>query len=109
MKRCSLLIIFLATACLLLTGFVHAGAAGTETRTGKVIAVDPQGKAIVITVGSGKAALTVGTVIKADTKLMVKGKSMPLSDLEKALKVGDTVTVKYVRTDDLYATEIVKK
>jgi len=40
---------------------------------------------------------------------MVKGKSMLLADLEKALKVGDTVTLKYVRTDDLYATEIVKK
>ena len=109
MKKCALLIIFLATACLLLAGFVHAGAAGTETRTGKVIAVDPEGKAIVINVGSGKEAMTVGAVIKADTKLMVKGKSMLLADLEKALKVGDTVTLKYVRTDDLYATEIVKK
>jgi co-chaperonin GroES (HSP10) len=109
MKRCSLLVIFLATACLLLGGFVHAGAAGTETRTGKVIAVDPEGKAIVIDVGSGKEALDVGTVINADTKLKVKGKSMPLSDLQKAVKVGDTVTLKYVRTDDLYATEIIKK
>jgi len=109
MKRCSVLLVCFATACILLVGFVHAGAAGTETQKGKVIAIDPGGKAIVISVGMGEKALTVGAVIKEDTKLMVKGKMVPLSDLEKAVKVGDTVTLKYVRTDDLYATEIVKK
>ena len=108
MKRCVLPIIFLVAACLLL-GAAHVGAAGTETKTGKVIAVDPEGKAIVIDVGTGKEALDVGTIIKEDTKLMVKGKSVPLSGLQKEVKVGDRVTIKYVRTDDLYATEIVKK
>jgi len=109
MKRHSLLIIFLATACLLLGGFGHAKAADTQTKTGKVVAIDPEGKAIVIDVGAGKEELDVGTVINADTKLMVKGKSMPMSDLQKAVKVGDMVTLKYVWTTDLFATEIIKK
>ena len=109
MKRYSLLVLFLAMACLLLGSFGHAAAADTRTETGKVVAIDPEGKAIVIDVGTGKEALDVGTVINDETKLMVKGKNMPLSDLQKEVKVGDMVTLKYVWTTDLFATEIIKK
>ncbi len=53
--------------------------------------------------------MTVGTVVTQETKFMVKGKDMPLSDLPKDVKVGDTVTLKYEKSNDLYAKEIIKK
>ena len=78
-------------------------------RRAKLWPSTPLGKAIVITTGQDKAAMDVGVVIQPDTVLMVKGKKVPLDKLQDSVKVGDTVTVKYTKTNDLYAKEIVKK
>ncbi len=98
---------------LLLLGAVMAGQAPAqgkiESYSGKVTAVDPAGKAIVIDVGTGKNALVVGAIVTPDTVLMVKGKKMAIADLTKEVKAGDTVTLKIERTTDLYAKEIDKK
>jgi hypothetical protein len=80
-----------------------------RTATGKVTAVDPSGKAIVLDSGMGKSSLTVGAVVGAKTVLKVKGKEVPLSDLQKEIKDGDRVTLRYRVGDDLYAVEIDKK
>ncbi len=80
-----------------------------ESYSGKVTSVDPAGKAIVITVGSGKNALDVGAIVTPETVLMVKGKKMAIADLTKEIKPGDTVSLKVERTTDLYAKEISKK
>jgi hypothetical protein len=109
MKKHLVCTLFFVLALVLFTGLMHADAAGTQSGTGKVIAIDPQGQAIVIDVGTGKSAMTVGAVIKADTTLVIKGKNVPLSDLQKDILVGDKVTLKYTKTDDLYAKEIIKK
>ena len=109
MKKHFVCTLFFILALVLFMGLIHADAAGTKSGTGKVIAIDPQGQAIVIDVGAGKSAMTVGAVIKADTTLVIKGKHVPLSDLEKDIRVGDRVTLKYTKTDDLYAKEIIKK
>jgi hypothetical protein len=109
MKRHAVVTLFFVLALVLLTGLFHAYAAGTQSETGKVTAIDPQGQAIVIDAGAGKSAMTVGAVIKPDTKLVIKGKSAPLSDLQEDIQVGDRVTLKYMKTDDLYAKEIIKK
>ncbi len=74
-----------------------------------VLAVDPEGKAIVITVGKGESALDVGTIVDSNTKLIVDGKSAPIGDLTKEVKPGDTVVLNYVMTGDLYAKKIIKK
>ncbi len=111
MKKASLLTVLLAFFLVLgLAGFYQAVAKeGMESYSGKVTAVDPQGTAIVIESGTGKAALTVGAVIKPDTVLMVKGKKMPIADIAKEVKAGDMVSLKIERTTDLYAKEISKK
>ncbi len=80
-----------------------------ESFSGKVTAVDPGGKAIVVESGTGKAAITVGAIVGADTVLMVKGKKMPIADLGKEVKAGDMVGLKIERTTDIYAKEISKK
>jgi hypothetical protein len=79
------------------------------SQTGKVTAVDPQGKAIVITVGKGDRALDVGAIVQPDTKLMVSGKNVSVTNLPDDVKVGDRVTLKYEKTSDLYAKQIVKR
>ena len=109
MKKHFVCTLFFVLVLVLFTGLIHAGAAGTQSGTGKVIAIDPGGQAIVIDVGAGKSPMTVGAVIKADTTLVIKGKHVPLSDLQKDIQVGDRVTLKYTKTDDLYAKEIIKK
>ncbi len=74
------------------------------TATGKVISVDPQGKAISIYENSGKQKVDVGTIVDENTVVKVHGKKASLSDI----KPGDTVTIKYLKSDNLYAKEIVK-
>ena len=75
MKKHPVYTLFFVLALVLFTGLIHADAAGTQSGTGKVIAIDPQGQAIVIDVGTGKSVMTVGAVIKADTVLVIKGKT----------------------------------
>jgi hypothetical protein len=76
-----------------------------EAVNGKVTAIDPQGKAITLSAKVGKEATDVGTIVDKDTVIKIKGKIAILKDIE----VGDTVTIRYLRSDDLYAKEIVKK
>ena len=109
MKKHPVYTLFFVLALVLFTGLIHADAAGTQSGTGKVIAIDPQGQAIVVDVGVGSSVMTVGAVITTDTVLVIKGKHVPLSDLQKDIRVGDTVTVRYIKTDDLYAKEIIRK
>ena len=49
--------------------------------------------------------MDVGCVVDKDTVVKVKGKKATLSDI----KVGDMVTVRYLRSSDLLAREIIKK
>jgi DNA-directed RNA polymerase subunit E'/Rpb7 len=76
-----------------------------EAVTGKVTAVDPQGMAITISAKAGKEIMDVGAIVNKDTRVKAKGKATTLKDI----RVGDTVTVRYLRSDDLYAKEIAKK
>jgi hypothetical protein len=65
----------------------------------------PQGKAITISAKAGKEAMDVGVIVNDETVIKVKGKKAALSDI----KVGDAVKIRYLRSNDLYAKEIVKK
>ncbi len=76
-----------------------------ETATGQVTSVDPQGTAITISWKVGKETLDAGAIVDKDTKVKVKGKAATLQDI----KVGDTVTIRYLKSDNLYAKEITKK
>ncbi len=107
MRRYGFLVLIVLAAYFLTTGLAFAEAA--KSATGKVTAIDPQGKAIVVETGKGKNALTIGAIVEADTKLKAKGKNVPASDLGKTVNPGDTVTIKWVKTDNLYAKEIAKK
>jgi hypothetical protein len=111
MKRtalfCALLIVVLLLGSATVAQVVAQ--AKMESFSGKVTAVDPDGKAIVMESGRGKAALTVGAIVTPDTVLMVKGKKMAIADLAKEVKAGDMVVLKIERTTDLYAKEISKK
>lgn len=112
MKRVALVRLILAS--FLLLGVVAVDVAFAqgekmESFSGKVAAVDPAGKAIVIESGAGKTALTVGAIVTPSTVLMVKGKKVAIDDLAKQIKTGDVVSVKISRTTDLYAKEISKK
>jgi hypothetical protein len=112
MKKAALLCLFLVFSLLIGSAAINLALAQgekMESFTGKVAAVDPDGKAIVIETGAGKAALTVGAIVTPDTVLMVKGKKMAIADLAKEVKAGDTVGLKIARTTDLYAKEISKK
>ena len=100
---------YFVVALAVFAGQVCAKAEAVRSETGKVTAIDPAGKGIVITTGQGQAAMDVGAVIQPDTVLMVKGKKVPLAQLQDSVQVGDTVTVKYIKTSDLYAKEIIKK
>ncbi len=107
MKRSVFVMVMLLIACFLIAGVAIAGEKEKmETATGKVTSVDPQGTAITISVkAGGGGTMDVGTIVNSDTKVRVKGKQAALSDI----KEGDNVTIRYVRTDDLYAKEISKK
>lgn len=84
----------------------HEAMGKMETATGKVTSVDPGGKAITISerIG-GKETLDVGTIVSKDTTVKIKGKEATLGDI----KVGDTVTIRYLKSDDLYAKEITER
>jgi hypothetical protein len=102
MKRVALWV--LVAACLSLS-LVGVSSAKMETAAGKVIAIDPDGKAIVIVKGSGYSARTVGTIVSRDTIVKVKGKKAALGNI----KVGDRVIIKLERSDNQYAKQIIKK
>lgn len=61
--------------------------------------------AITISWNVGKEALDVRTIVDNGTLVKVGGKSATLQDI----KVGDTVTIGYLKSDNLYAKEIAKK
>jgi hypothetical protein len=109
MKKVASLSVFFLLIGLVSAGLALAQGEKTESFNGKVTAVDPAGKAIVIESGKGKTALTVGAIVTPNTVLMVKGKKMAIADLTKEVKAGDTVSLKISRTTDLYAKEISKK
>jgi Cu/Ag efflux protein CusF len=95
-----------ALSVLLVTVAMAAESGKMETATGKVTSIDPQGKAITISAKmGGKEAMDVGTVVDENTIVKVKGKKATLDDI----KVGDTVTIRYLKSDNLYAKEIMKK
>ena len=106
MKRSVAMACVLAMAAFLVTGVIFAEeTAKMETATGRVTSIDPQGKAITISEKVGNEALDVGTIVDKDTVIEVGGKAAALQDI----KVGDTVTIRYLKSNDLYAKEIVKK
>ena len=109
MKKLAVLMVASLLVGLVSAGFAIAQGEKTESFAGKVTAVDPDGKAIVIQSGSGKSALTVGAIVTPDTVLMVKGKKMDIGDLKNQVKAGDMVSLKISRTTDLYAKQISKK
>lgn len=98
----------LTVLVLLVLSFFFVSAASAEkmeTATGKVSAIDPDGQGIVIMTKAGKGARDVGVVVTPDTMVKVKGKKAALS----SIKVGDKITIKYVRSTDLFAKQIIKK
>jgi len=109
MKKVALSLVFSLLIGLISSGLALAQGEKTESFSGKVTAVDPGCKAIVIESGKGKSALTVGAIVTPNTVLMVKGKKMAIADLTKQVNVGDMVSLKISRTTDLYAKEISKK
>ena len=89
-----------------LAGVVTAQEMGKmQTATGEVTSIDPQGTAITVSWKVGKQALDVGAIADKDTMVKVKGKAATLQDI----KVWDTVTIRYLKSDNLYAKEITKK
>ena len=109
MKKVALLLVLCLLIGLGSAGLALAQGEKTESFSGKVTSVDPDGKAIVIENGTGKKALTVGAIVTPTTVLTVKGKKAAIADLTKQVKVGDMVSLKISRTTDLYAKEISKK
>jgi hypothetical protein len=106
MKKSVMIICAMTLISFFLAGAAMAADMGkTRTATGKVTSVDPQGTALTITTGAGKAMMDVGVIVDKDTAIMVKGKKAALD----AIKVGDRVTITYAVTDNLYAKRIVKK
>ena len=107
MKNITKVVLVLLALSFFLAGTAMAAEKGKmETATGKVTAIDPEGKGIVIGVKSiTPDLLDVGCVIDKDTVIKVNGKKATLKDI----KVGDTVTIRYLRSSDLFAKEIIKK
>ena len=102
--------VVMACVMLLVAFFLASVVTGQEmgkmqTATGKIISVDPQGTAITISWKVGKEELVVGAIVDKDTMVKVKGKTATLQDI----KVGDSVTIRYLKSDNLYAKEITKK
>ena len=106
MKRSLVVVCVMVAAAFFLTNAATAAQIGKmETETGKVTSVDPWGKAITISAKAGKETMDVGAVVDNDTLIKVKGKTATLRDI----RVGDTVTVRYLKSDNLYAKEITKR
>ena len=108
MKKSVLIVLALLIGSLMIISIIAASAAEEkgkmETATGKVMSVDPQGKAVTISAKAGKQIMDIGVIVNDQTVVKVKGKKASLSDI----KAGDTVKLKYLRTDNLYAKEIIK-
>jgi Cu/Ag efflux protein CusF len=106
MKKSALVVFGLLALVFFLTNVAIAEQAGKmRTATGKVTSIDPGGKAITISEKVGKEVMDVGTVVDKDTVIKVKGKKAGLDDI----KVGDTITIRYLESNNLYAKEILKK
>lgn len=105
MKKLTLLIVGLVLVSFCLAGVAAAEKAAMKSATGKVTAIDADQIGIVIAFGEGKAEMAVGTIIDKDTMIKAKGKKTTLDQI----KAGDTVTIKYIRSEDLHAKEIIKK
>ena len=106
MKRSAVMTCVLLLVACFLAGVVTAQEMGKmQTATGEVTSVDPQGTAITIYWNVGKEELVVGAIVDKDTMVKVNGKTATLQDI----KVGDTVTIRYLKSDNLYAKESTKK
>ena len=107
MKRFTKVLLVFVILSFCLAGAAMAQEKGKmETATGKVTAIDPQGKGITIGVKSDTPdKMDVGCIVDKDTVVKVKGKKASLNDI----KVGDTVTIRFMRSTDLFAKEIIKK
>ena len=107
MKNFRLLIIIVATFCLLLTNVAFGEEkAPLKKAAGEVMAIDEGGKAIVIKSKVDKKELIVGTIIDQNTQIRVKGKTASLREI----KPNDRVIIIYAyENNDLYAKEIIKK
>ena len=106
MKRSVVMACVMVLAACFLASAASAQEMGKmETATGKVTSIDPQGAAITISWKVGEKALDVGAIVDKDTMVKVKGKPATLQDI----KAGDTVTIRYLKSDNLYAKEITKK
>lgn len=96
----------LCVVCFVFLAFaIPHSEAVTKKASGTVVAIDPDGKAIVISEKVGKDELVIGAIITPQTTVKVAGKETDLSQI----KVGDKVTLTYERTEDLYAKEIIKR
>jgi hypothetical protein len=106
MKRSVLMMSGTLLVVFLLASMAMAEETGKmETAIGEVTSVDPQGTAITFSWNVGKDTLVVGTIVDKDTMVKIKGKTADVQDI----KVGDTVTVRFLKSDNLYAKEITKK
>ena len=86
----------------------YAGGGRMLTETGTVVALDDAG-GIVIKTGRSSGHMTVGAAIQSDTVVVVKGRRVPVSRMGSEIAVGDTVTLRYLKGDDLYARQITKQ
>ncbi|HEX2965426.1 MAG TPA: hypothetical protein VHO84_06555 [Syntrophorhabdaceae bacterium] len=110
MKRTICILYFTVVSLLLAGAFVVNTSVAQETgkmmtATGKVTNIDPGGNAITIDTTAGNATMNVGTIVSDDTRITVRDKPASLDDI----KEGDTVTIRYLKSDDLYAKQITKK
>ncbi|NMC73151.1 MAG: hypothetical protein GYA56_02130 [Geobacteraceae bacterium] len=103
MKRSTMFLAMFVMTSFLTIGLLAAEETGTmRTAHGRVISIDPEGKAITIATPAGT---DVGTIVNQNTKIRIKGKLASLKDINE----GDAVTIRYLKSDDLYAKEVVKK
>lgn len=106
MKRSIAMTCVFLLVALFLAGVATAQETGKmETATGVVTSVAPQGTAITIDWKVGNEVFDVGTIVDQGTVVKVGGKVATLQDI----KVGDTVTIRWLKSDNLYAKEITKK
>ncbi len=103
-------LVLLAVAFVFVTGSILVGTVGyvhakNVSATGKVTAIDPDGLGIVIAAKAGEKELTVGAIIGKETIFKSGGKKIAPDQI----KVGDTATVVYEKSTDLFAKEIIKK
>ena len=68
-----------------------------RTAVGTVSAIDVEQSALVVEAPTAKGDLTIGMTMKKDAPVMRRGKKVSLRDL----KVGEKVTVRYGREDNM--------